>query len=95
MGRKLHVFASYKRNKIADFESRKIRENLKWSIQDDITSQIKNHFHCSFTIDLFASRVNKKVSRYHAFYVEPGSVETDAFSFIGNVNFSMHSYLSQ
>ena len=84
MERKIHVFASYiksKRNKIADFESRKIRENLEWSIHDHIFSRITNYFQCSFTIDLFASRVNKKVSRYYAFYVEPDSVGTDAFSF--------------
>ena len=81
---KIHVFASYiksKRNKIADFESRKIRENLEWSIHDHIFSHITNYFQCSFTIDLFASRVNKKVSRYYAFYVEPDSAGTDASSF--------------
>ena len=39
-----------------------------------------NHF-ILFTIDLFASRMNKKVNRYYAFCVEAASVETDAFSF--------------
>ena len=84
MARKIHVFASYiksKRNKIADFVSRKIRENVEWSTQDHIFSHIMNNFHCSFPIDLFASKVNKKVSRYYTFYVEPDSVGTDAFSF--------------
>ena len=82
--RKIQVFASYlksKRNKIADFESRKIRENLEWSIHDHTFSHITNYFECSFTIDLFASRANTKVSRYYAFYVEPDSVGTGAFSF--------------
>ena len=44
---KIHVFALYiksKRNKIADFESRKIRENLEWSIHDDIFFHITNYF---------------------------------------------------
>ena len=84
MERKLHVFASHiksKRNKIADFDTRKVRENLEWSIQDHIFSHITNHFQGLFTIDLFASRVNKKVSRYCTSYVEPDSVRTDAYSF--------------
>ena len=84
MERKIHVFASYiksKRNKIADFESRKIKENLEWSIHNHRFSHITNYFQCSFTINLFASRVNKKVSRYYAFYVKPDSVGTDVFSF--------------
>ena len=84
MERKIHVFASYKkskRNKIADFESRKIRENLERAIQDHIFSHIMNHFQRLFTIDLFASRMNKKVNRYYAFCVETASVGTDAFSF--------------
>ena len=57
--RKIHIFASHiksKRNEIADFESRKIRENLKWSIQNHLFSYVKNYFQCLFTIDLFASR---------------------------------------
>ena len=85
MKRKVHVFASYiksKRNKIANFiESRKIRENLEWPIYDHIFSHITNYFLCSFTTDLFALRVNKKVRRYYSFYVEEDSVGTDAFSF--------------
>ena len=40
-----------------------------------------NHFQRLFTIDLFASRMNKKVNRYYAFCVEAASVGTDAFSF--------------
>ena len=48
---------------------------------DHIFLQIENHFQCTFTIDLFASRVNRKVCRYYAFYVEPDSGGTDAFSF--------------
>ena len=66
-------------NKIADFEPRKINDNLEWPVQDDIFSHITNRFHRSFTIDLFASKVNKNVNRYFDFYVEP--FETDAFSF--------------
>ena len=64
MERKIHVFASHiksKRNKIAEFESRKIRENLEWSIQDHTFSHLTSHFQRLFTIDFFASRVNKKL----------------------------------
>ena len=69
-----------KRNKIANFESRKRKENLEWTIQDHIFSHITNNFHYSFTIDLFALRANRKVSRYYDFYVKPDSVGTDIFS---------------
>ena len=89
---KIHVFALYiksKRNKIADFESRKIRENLEWSIHDHIFSHITNYFYCSFTIDLFASRANKKVMWCQT------QLELMPFHLVGNVNFSMHSHLSQ
>ena len=93
---KIHVFASYiksKRNKIADFEFRKIGENLEWSIHDHIFSHITNYFHCSFTIDLFASRVNEKPSRFYVFMWS--QLELMPFRLVGNVNFSVHSNLSQ
>lgn len=33
-----------------------------------------------FTVDSFASRVNKKVNKYYTFYVELDSFGTDVFS---------------
>ena len=63
MERKCIFLIKSKRKKNEDFASRKIRENLEWSIQDHIFYRIRNRFHCSFSIDLFVSRVNKNVSR--------------------------------
>ena len=74
MARKIHVFASYiksKRNKIADFESRKIKENLEWSIHNHRFSHITNYFQCSFTINLFASRVFSFSWQSEFFYAFP------------------------
>ena len=84
MERKIHIFASYiksKSNKIADFESRKIRENLEWSIQDHIFSHIANHMLIAHLplIYLHQEQIKKLVD--YAFYVEPDSVGTDAFLF--------------
>ena len=66
--------------KVAYFESRKIRRNLEWSIQNNRFLKIKTCFKFSFTFDLFAPE-NAKVGRYFAFYVEPDSEGTNAFSY--------------
>ena len=71
----------FKRKRTANFESRKIKTYLEWSIQDHIFSNITNHFQRSFKIDLFPSRVNKKATRNYAFYKKPDSVGNDVFSF--------------
>ena len=71
----------FKRKRTANFESRKIKTYLEWSIQDHIFSNVTNHFQRSFTIDLFPSRVNKKATRNYAFYKKPDSVGNDVFSF--------------
>ena len=71
----------FKRKRTANFESRKIKTYLEWSIQDHIFSNITNHFQRLFTIDLFPSRLNKKATRNYAFYKKPDSVGNDVFSF--------------
>lgn len=63
------------------FESRKIKENLEWSIQDNMYLKIKIYFKCNFTTDLLVTLVNAKVDRYYAFYVQPYSEWTNAFSY--------------
>ena len=80
---KFQVIASHIKsgcNKVIDFESRKIRENLEWSIQGCIFLKMLTFFKCNFTTELFASRVNAKVDRFYAFYVQPDSEGTDPFS---------------
>lgn len=79
---KFQVIASHIKsscNKVMDFESRKIRENLEWSIQGYIFLKMQTYFKCNFTTELFASRVNAKVDKYCAFYVESDSERTDSF----------------
>ena len=64
--RNLWLFASYiksKRNKVADAESRKLRDNLEWSLHDTLFEKIIAKFGKP-DIDLFASRVNFKVDKY-------------------------------
>ena len=80
---KFQVIASHIKsscNKVIDFESREIRENLEWSIQGYIFLKIQTYFKFNFTTESFASRVNAKVDRYYAFYVESDSESTDPFS---------------
>ena len=62
---------------MADFKSGKIRENLEWSIEDNIFVKLETHF----IIDLSNTPVNVKIYRYYAFYVEPDSKGADALSY--------------
>ena len=42
--RKLEIYASYfesKKNKIADFESRNVKDNLQWALKDHIFTKVK------------------------------------------------------
>ena len=66
--------------KFADFESRKRRKNLEWSIQDHIFCHIANHILIAHLPLIYLHQEQIKKLDY-AFYVEPDSVGTDAFSF--------------
>ena len=58
----INLLASYiesKKNKIADKESGKIRDNLEWSLKDKHFENLNREFG-GFTIDLFATRINNK-----------------------------------
>ena len=46
---------SQKKNNIADFESRNVKDNLEWALKDHIFTKVKIKLGQS-TIDLFASR---------------------------------------
>ena len=64
--RNLWLFPSYiksTRNKVADAESRKLRDNLEWSLHDTLFEKITAKFGKP-DIDLFASRANFKVVKY-------------------------------
>ena len=75
------MVASYiesKKNKVADKESRKIRDNLEWSLKDKHFENLNREFG-EFTIDLFATRINSKCRRYYSYSPEPEAAGTDAF----------------
>ena len=74
------MYISSSRNKVADKESRKLRDNLEWSLKEKFFEKIVGNFG-PVTIDLFASRVNCKVNRYYSYNVEPEAIGIDAFSY--------------
>ena len=77
----VHVlYISSSRNKVADKESRKLRDNLEWSLKEKLFEKIVGNFGPE-TIDLFASRVNCKVNRYYSYNLEPEAIGTDAFAY--------------
>ena len=66
-------------NCLADFISRNFQDNLEWSLGDRLFDRIVQCFGHP-QIDLFASRLNKKVDRYVAWTPDPGAFAIDAFS---------------
>ena len=81
--RNLWFFASYMkstRNKVADAESRKLRDNLEWwSLHDTLFEKIIAKFGKP-DIDLFASRANFKVDKYISYYPDPDANGVNAFA---------------
>ena len=67
-----------KENK-ADFPSRHFNDNIEWELRQDIFDKICRLWEYP-DIDLFASRLNHKVTQYCAFEPDPGAVFIDAFS---------------
>ena len=93
--RNINVVASYiesKKNKVADKESRKIRDNLEWTLKDKHFENINREFG-EFTIDLFATRINSKCRRYYSYSPEPEAAGTDASYATGIRKTSMHFLL--
>ena len=81
--KQIRVHASYtssRRNKVADKESRKLTDNLEWSLKDKLFEKKVGNFD-PVTIDLFASCVNYKVNRYYSYNLEPEAIGIDAFSY--------------
>ena len=95
IGRNITVVASYiesKKNKVADKESRKIRDNLEWTLKEKHFENLNREFG-EFTIDLFATRINSKCRRYYSYSPEPEAAGTDASYATGIRKTSMHFLL--
>ena len=65
----------------ADEESRSVKFNddTEWSLQPDIFTDIRQVFP-EITVDLFASRLNNKVTKYASRRPDPNAFAIDAFS---------------
>ena len=67
-------------NDIADYKSRNFQDNLEWEVKQKNFQKICRVFGTP-DVDLFASRLNRKVETYVAWNPEPGAWRIDAFSF--------------
>ena len=66
-------------NEIADYHSRNFSDDTEWSLNDKIFKKICTVFGKP-EIDLFASRLNKKVELYVSWRPDPGAFAIDAFT---------------
>ena len=66
-------------NTIADFKSRNFEDNLEWSLNDKLFDRVVDCFG-EPDIDLFATRLNCKVTRYVSWKPDPSAYAIDAFS---------------
>ena len=63
----------------ADYKSRNFSDNVEWSLNDKLFDNICDRFDIP-DVDLFASRLNNKVSKYVSFTPDPGAFAVDAFT---------------
>ena len=80
--REMWLVASFipgKDNEEADFMSRHFTDNTEWTLNDHIFDKICDTWG-SPQIDLFASRLNHKVSTYISWMKDPLATDTDAFN---------------
>lgn len=80
--RKLWIFASYissKENTEADYASRIVNIDTEWELNDKSFKTIFKQFG-PFSIDLFASRINKKCKRFCSRFPNPDATVVDAFT---------------
>ncbi|XP_060558153.1 uncharacterized protein LOC132718470 [Ruditapes philippinarum] len=80
--RKIHLSAAHlpgSMNCEADEMSRKFNDDLEWSLTETVFSKIFNTYR-HIDIDLFASRLNKKLSKYVTRLPDPDAHAIDAFS---------------
>ncbi|XP_070518817.1 uncharacterized protein [Cardiocondyla obscurior] len=80
--KKLWLKASYipsTKNNEADEASRNINIDSEWEISQINFKQIENQFG-PFSVDLFASRLNKKCQRFYSRFPDPEAESIDAFT---------------
>ena len=65
-------------NVLADFKSRHFQDNLEWALNDKLFEKIVESFGQP-DVDLFASRLNRKLHNYVARYPDPDAMAIDAF----------------
>ena len=89
MGKNVWLSAEFiagKDNIQADRASRKFNEDIEWCLEESVFSVISSSLGCP-VIDLFASRLNNKVSRFASWQPDPDAETTDAFSITWNNDF--------
>lgn len=87
--RKIWIFASYIRSKDnteADLESRRLDPETEYSLSQSAFQEIIETFGRP-EIDLFATRINAKCSKYVSWMRDPGSVAVDSFTIEWNKYF--------
>lgn len=80
--RNIWIFATYipsRENKEADKASRKINIDTEWELCNGAFENINENFG-PFTIDLFATRLNKKCARFCSRFPDPEAMTVDAFT---------------
>lgn len=88
--RQIFIFASYIKSSLnveADSESRKVNLDTEWELNANSYQHIKNIFG-EPDVDLFASRVNSKCSRYISWKRDPFAFDIDAFT----INWSQYFF---
>ena len=66
-------------NVVADYKSRHFSDNVEWALSWNLFDKICTRFGCP-DIDLFASRLNKKLEMYVSWTPDPYASNIDAFS---------------
>ena len=66
-------------NVLADFKSRHFEGNLEWSLQDKLFQKVVERFG-EPDVDLFTTRLNKKIDCFVAWKPDPDAYATDTFS---------------
>ena len=82
--KQIWVHASYinsSRNKVADEESRKLRDSLEWKLKEKLFEKILGSFDAVIIDVLSCICVNCKVNRYYSYNLQPESIGIDAFSY--------------
>lgn len=81
LSRNIYISAVYVPGKlnIADFYSRNFSDSTEWSLKIDIFERLCRHTFMP-DIDLFVSRLNKRLPNFVSWFPEPGAYAVNAFS---------------